>query len=93
MFSSIFFFYLILKFSMSNVLPCTDKNSADSNQHGSDSVVQLEAPVVNGDLVWLNQGRDGLGEGVDEQVGHGPVFFGVYDVSLERTQSLQKSNV
>ena len=70
------------QFSMSNVLPCTDKNTADSNQHGSDSVVQLEAPVVNGDLVWFNQGRDGLGEGADEHVGHGLVLREKYSSML-----------
>ena len=55
-------------FPMSNVLPCANKNCTNSNQHGCDSVVKLKHPVVNGDLVRLNKGRDGLGEGCDEQV-------------------------
>ena len=61
-------------FPMNNVLPCANKNCTNSNQHGCDSVVKLKHPVVNGDLVRLNKGRDGLGEGCDEQVCHGQVL-------------------
>ena len=55
---------------MSNELPCAYKNCTDPNHHGGDSVVELEHPVVDGDLVRLNQGRDGLCEGCDEQECH-----------------------
>ena len=56
--------------TMSNELPCADKNCTDPNQHGRDSVVEFEHPVVDGDLVRLYQGRDCLCEGCDEQVCH-----------------------
>ena len=51
--------------------PATDKNSADTQYHGSYSVEQFETPVVNRDLVRGDHSGDHLGEGTHKHVCHG----------------------
>ena len=42
------------------VIPCTDKNSADTKNHRRCTIKQFEAPIVNRNLIRSYDGRNDL---------------------------------